>query len=76
MECSGDRTMIALTMTFAGEPMAKVMSFLLVGDDKPPRLCKHCQKVFLSNRANAAFCSARCKISITSIRAGAKIRKN
>ena len=24
---SGDRTMIALTMTFADEPMAKIMSF-------------------------------------------------
>ena len=142
---SGDRTMIALTMTFADEPMAKTMSFqreyaepydwiaqqlkdwaftlttsvlyyhdydsideepgtctarrwrplresrpsyhiellekptiywdfhslllgiqmmfsfMLVDDAKPLRLCKHCQKVFISSRANAAFCSARCK---------------
>ena len=132
---SGDRTMIALTMTFADDPMAKNMSFqreyaepydwvaqqfkdwaftlttsilyyhdydsiemaafggiapsyhiellekptiywdfhslllgiqmmfsfMLVDDAKPLRLCKHCQKVFMSSRANAAFCSARCK---------------
>ena len=138
---SGDRTMVALTMTFADEPMAKTMSFqreyewvaqqfkdwaftlttsilyyndydlidedtrnlyrmgmaafggiapsyhielldkptiywdfhslllgvqmmfsfLLVDGEKPLRLCKHCQKVFLGSRANSAFCSARCK---------------
>ncbi|OUN90628.1 hypothetical protein B5F98_12465 [Pseudoflavonifractor sp. An44] len=142
---SGDRTMIALTMTFADEPMAKTMSFqreyaepydwiaqqlkdwaftlttsvlyyhdydsidegtrnlyrkamaafggiapsyhiellekptiywdfhslllgiqmmfsfMLVDEARPLRLCKHCQKVFMSSRANAAFCSARCK---------------
>ena len=38
-----------------------MFSFMLVDEDKPLRLCKHCQKVFWSNRANAAFCSARCK---------------
>ena len=142
---SGDRTMIALTMTFADEPMAKTMSFqreyaepydwiaqqlkdwaftlttsvlyyhdydsidegtrnlyrkamaafggiapsyhiellekptiywdfhslllgiqmmfsfMLVDEARPLRLCKHCQKVFMSSRANAVFCSARCK---------------
>ena len=38
-----------------------MFSFMLVDDTKPLRLCKHCQKVFISSRANAAFCSARCK---------------
>ena len=38
-----------------------MFSFMLVDDAKPLRLCKHCQKVFMSSRANAAFCSARCK---------------
>ena len=38
-----------------------MFSFMLVGDAKPLRLCKHCQKVFLGSRANSAFCSARCK---------------
>ena len=38
-----------------------MFSFLLVDDARPLRLCKHCQKVFMSSRANAAFCSARCK---------------
>ena len=38
-----------------------MFSFLLVDGEKPLRLCKHCQKVFLSSRSNSAFCSARCK---------------
>ena len=38
-----------------------MFSFLLVDGEKPLRLCKHCQKVFLSNRSNSAFCSPRCK---------------
>ena len=38
-----------------------MFSFLLVDGEKPLRLCKHCQKVFLGSRANSAFCSARCK---------------
>lgn len=32
-----------------------------VSGDQPLRLCKHCQKVFLGSRSNAAFCSPRCK---------------
>ena len=38
-----------------------MFSFLLVDEDRPLRLCKHCQKAFLSNRPNAVFCSPRCK---------------
>ena len=38
-----------------------MFSFMLVDGDQPLRLCKHCQKVFLGSRSNAAFCSPRCK---------------
>ena len=38
-----------------------MFSFMLVDGEKPLRLCKHCQKVFLSSRSNSAFCSPRCK---------------
>lgn len=38
-----------------------MFSFMLVDGDQPLRLCKHCQKVFLDSRSNAAFCSPRCK---------------
>ena len=38
-----------------------MFSFMLVDNDQPLRLCKHCQKVFLGSRSNAAFCSPRCK---------------
>ena len=38
-----------------------MFSFMLVDGEQPLRLCKHCQKVFLGSRSNAAFCSPRCK---------------
>ena len=38
-----------------------MFSFMLVDDDQTLRLCKHCQKLFLGSRSNAAFCSPRCK---------------
>lgn len=38
-----------------------MFSFMLVDDSKPLKLCKHCQRVFLSNRGNAEFCSSRCR---------------
>ena len=38
-----------------------MFSFMLADGDQPLRLCKHCQKVFLGSRSNAAFCSPRCK---------------
>lgn len=38
-----------------------MFSFMLVDDAKPLKLCKQCQRVFLSNRYNAEFCSPRCK---------------
>lgn len=41
-----------------------MFSFMLVDSDQPLRLCKHCQKVFLGSRSNAAFCSPRCKESV------------
>ena len=47
-----------------------MFSFLLVDGEKPLRLCKHCQKVFLSSRSNSAFCSPGASIDIMSIRAG------
>lgn len=38
-----------------------MLSFMLVDDAKPLKLCKHCQRVFMSNRSNVEFCSPRCK---------------
>ena len=34
---------------------------LLTDDKAPLKLCKRCQKVFMAKRADAAFCSMRCK---------------
>lgn len=38
-----------------------MFSFMLVDSTKPLRMCKQCQKVFLSKPGYSAFCSARCK---------------
>lgn len=38
-----------------------LLSFMLVDEDNPLRMCKHCTKVFVSTRSNAAFCSPTCK---------------
>lgn len=38
-----------------------MFSFMLTDGDNPLKLCKHCSKVFISTRANAVFCSPRCK---------------
>ena len=53
-----------------------MFSFMLVDAAKPLRLCKHCHKAFLSNRANAAFCSARCKNQYNVYKTRAKSRED
>ena len=37
-----------------------MFSFMLVDEESILHLCKHCQKIFVSNRANAAVCSPTC----------------
>lgn len=44
--------MIAIEMMF---------SFMLVDEENSLHLCKHCEKIFVSSRSNAAFCSPTCK---------------
>ena len=53
-----------------------MFSFMLVDDARPLRLCKHCQKVFMSSRANAVFCSARCKNQYNVYKSRGKGRTN
>ena len=38
-----------------------MFSFMLTDEDKPLKLCKHCQKVFAASRQSSVFCSPRCK---------------
>ena len=38
-----------------------MFSFMLTDEDKPLKLCKHCQKAFAASRQSAVFCSPRCK---------------
>lgn len=51
-----------------------MFSSMLVDGAKPLKLCKYCQRVFLSNRSNAEFCSPRCKNQYNVYKLGAKIR--
>jgi len=38
-----------------------MFSFMLVDENQPLHLCKHCQKEFLGSWFSAAFWSSRCK---------------
>lgn len=38
-----------------------LLGFMLVDEHNQLRMCKHCDKVFVSTRSNAAFCSPTCK---------------
>ena len=38
-----------------------LLSFMLVDEENQLRMCKHCDKVIVSTRSNAAFCSPTCK---------------
>ena len=38
-----------------------MFSFMLTDEKSPIRLCKQCETVFLGNRADAKFCSTKCK---------------
>lgn len=38
-----------------------LLSFMLVDEENQLRMCKHCDRVFVSTRSNAAFCSPTCK---------------
>ena len=38
-----------------------LLSFMLVDEENQLRMCKHCDKVFVGTRSNAAFCSPTCK---------------
>ena len=52
--------LLGLPLAFAGYPDDVQLHAGWTRQDRL-RLCKHCQKVFMSSRANAVFCSARCK---------------
>ena len=51
-----------------------MFSFMLVDEARPLRLCKHCQKVFMSSRANAAFAAHGARTSIMCTKAGENIK--
>ena len=38
-----------------------MFSFMLTDEEKPLRLCEHCQKAFVASRSNNVFCSPQCK---------------
>ena len=38
-----------------------MLSLMITDDENPLHMCKHCGKIFISTRSNAAFCSPTCK---------------
>lgn len=53
-----------------------MFSFMLTDTEKPIRLCKHCTKAFVANRADAVFCSPQCKNKFNVYRSRAKNGEN
>ena len=51
-----------------------MFSFMLVDEARPLRLCKHCQKVFMSSRATPFFAAHGARTSIMFIKAGENIK--
>ncbi len=38
-----------------------MFSLMLTDEEKPLRLCEHCQKAFVASQSNNVFCSPQCK---------------
>lgn len=53
-----------------------MFSFMLTDTEKPIRLCKHCTKAFVANRADAVFCSPQCKNKFNVYKSRAKNGEN
>lgn len=52
------------------------MANLLSSDDSPLKICKHCQKAFISHNKRAEFCSERCRNQFNVYKSRAKSKKN
>lgn len=52
-----------------------MLSFMLMDEQKPLRMCKHCSKAFAANRPSTAFCSPRCKNQYNVYKSRAKEKK-
>lgn len=52
------------------------MANLLSADGSPLKICKHCQKAFISQNKRAEFCSERCRNQFNVYKSRAKAKKN
>lgn len=52
------------------------MANLLSSDSSPLKICKHCQKAFISQNKRAEFCSERCRNQFNVYKSRAKSKKN
>lgn len=52
------------------------MANLLSSDGSPLKICKHCQKAFISHNKRAEFCSERCRNQFNVYKSRAKSKKN
>lgn len=52
------------------------MANLLSADGAPLKICKHCQKAFISQNKRAEFCSERCRNQFNVYKSRAKAKRN
>lgn len=52
------------------------MANLLSADGSPLKICKHCQKAFISQNKRAEFCSERCRNQFNVYKSRAKAKRN
>lgn len=52
------------------------MANLLSAEGSPLKICKHCQKAFISHNKRAEFCSERCRNQFNVYKSRAKSKKN
>ena len=52
------------------------MANLLSAEGSPLKICKHCQKAFISQNKRAEFCSERCRNQFNVYKSRAKAKRN
>ena len=56
-----DKPMLFWDFSSLVSAIGMMLSLMITDEENPLRVCKHCNKVFISTRSNAAFCSPTCK---------------
>jgi hypothetical protein len=56
-----DKPMLYWDFSSLVSAIGMMLSLMITDEENPIHMCKHCTKLFVSTRSNAAFCSPTCK---------------